>query len=227
MLWTLLAVALTPLLLAGQGRFLDLRREAQAKPSPSSDSSPVLRITDEVPVVPGNLPTADTRRLKAPLRLRILSLDRLNYRYGEPFVVDLVVENIGKTDVALPWSPSPANVSTAPDAPLQSISLALYAEAAPGLTLRMELPHLYGAAFDQNSLNILRPGDSAEIVASGTFEGQSAQEQALGRLNAREVEVRIRATVQWLYAENGSTYGPLESERGPTVMLQTRRQGGP
>jgi hypothetical protein len=218
-------VFLLPLSAWAQGRVLDLTVPDQPPPATKSASSEILTITSETPAVHGAVPgSPGTSWRRAPLRLRISSLDRVAYEFGQPFVVHLVVENIGKEDVSLPWSASPERVGTAPDAPLQSLGLALYADA-PGLSLRMQLPFLYGAALDQGSLNVLRPGDSAEIIASGLFEALSSQERELHLAAGKDVTVKVRARLQWLYTENGKAYSPLESEPGPIVKLQARGGG--
>lgn len=71
-------------------------------------------------------------------------------------------------------------------------------------------------------MNVLRPGDSAEIIASGIFEGLSAQEHELRLGVGSDVSVRVRARMQWLYAESGAAYSLLESEGGPVVRLEAR-----
>jgi hypothetical protein len=144
------------------------------------------------------------------------------YRYGERFVVRILIRNTGDDLLTLPWSPVVDSVVLAPDESLLSIGLALHGEADNGRRLTVRLPFLYGSMSDLGSLNSIGPGESSEIIAAGVFEGELADDEThVGQVR----DLIMRASLTWLFASGGKNYYPIESEAGPAVRLVSRRDG--
>src|SRR5687768_7094606 len=61
------------------------------------------------------------------LKLTLVSVDRTDFIYGEEFIYEVLIENIGKEPIALPWSPDRgAFVQPAPRTPAGYLSGGLY-----------------------------------------------------------------------------------------------------
>jgi hypothetical protein len=123
----LLMLSMMPTLSLAQTRVLDLTASPPTS-APSRSEPQVVEV--ETPLVIGLSP--GTTWTRAPLRLEVRSFDRLVYRYGERFVVRILIRNTGDDLLTLPWSPVVDSVVLAPDESLLSIGLALHGEADNG-----------------------------------------------------------------------------------------------
>lgn len=131
------------------------------------------------------------------------------YRYGEPMVFEVVLENVGEHGVTLPWSVDWAGVGLSPEQPAEVPpeywNAAVSVRAAPAkpsegdLGYRLVLEELWGSARLPGSLKRLKPGEAVKFLLPGRWEPiKAATGEPLGPL---QEAVKMR-----LFAEFGYSY---------------------
>ena len=103
----------------------------------------------------------------SPLKVTLVSVDRTDFVYGEEFVYEVLIENISKELVTLPWSPDQgAFVQPAPRIPSGYISGSVYllvesASGQPAVLALLDSQSLYGSDEVSRSRLALAPGRTA------------------------------------------------------------------
>ena len=117
-----------------------------------------------------------------PLKLTLLSIDRIDFIYGERFTYDILIENTGKEPVTLPWSPDRgAFVQPAPRTPdgFRRGMVYLVAESAAGVQLGLlDGQSLYGSNEVPRSLLSLASGKTARIRVAGWWSAGTDEARA-------------------------------------------------
>jgi len=137
--------------------------------------------------------------LPATLRLKLLSVDRTDYIYGDYFVFEVLIENTGNKVVTLPWSPNTGEfmqpVPRIPDGFLSG-RVSVHVESAtgePALLSLLDSQSLYGSNEVPRSLLRLEPGRTARIRAATQWSAPMPQgREAILRQPAGAVRLRAR-----------------------------------
>ena len=131
--------------------------------------------------------------------LRLLSVDRTDFVYGDYFTYEVLIENTGKQPLTIPWSPNTGEfyqpVPRTPDGFLAgAVSLTVEsAEAEPTTLTRFDSSALYGSKEVPRSLLTLEPGRTARIRAPTQFSAAMDQGRT-AIFQQPDGEVRLRAT---------------------------------
>lgn len=131
---------------------------------------------------PGFASVAEGEDLTRGIRIKLESLDRLNYDRGDALIYEVLIENIGPRSVVLPWSPDPVGVQrNAPDTTgIRQVALSLSVtdrQGKPGAFL--EPTTLYGHEGLSGTLQTLSVGEKARVRVPGVwkpFWGKSGPE---------------------------------------------------
>ncbi len=150
-------------------------------------------------------------RTEAPLRVTLASIAPDLLRAGDPFVYELLVENIGKNVVRMPWSPEQHLFSRRMrHASVASISLS----PAKGTSQVIVSVALFGAEAVPGSLLGLAPGEKALIRAPGLWtlpDPTNASATVTG-----SIRVVARVTV---FSASG-VVGPVQSQNNVGVSIR-------
>jgi len=145
------------------------------------------------------------------LRVTLSSVAPQLQRAGDPFVYEVIVENIGQQSVGIPWSPEHRLFSRRMrEAKVADVSLST---VAPNPQLIASVT-LYGAEDVAGSLLNLAPGDRARIRAPGTWAMPADTAASALRLGS----IRVGASVT-VYTGAG-VVGPLRSHNHLELGVQ-------
>lgn len=175
---------------------LDLVGHRPAPAMPSSRGIP-----------PGGLSVGThSGRTLPSLRVTLLSLDRSDYRTGDPVIYEVMIQNVGTTPVELPWSPdahlfsdlSFAFPQVASASVRQSfLSLEILGAGAQRLA-SLEPRPLFGHHSVAGSLQTLAPRATAWIRVPGFWRTTDDQIAAI----LRESEHRVWVHSQFMLSED-------------------------
>lgn len=148
-------------------------------------------------VIQGGSVSATSGGPVAPgLSVRLLSLDSLSYETGDPVIYELWIENIGKSPVALPWSPDrvlftpPTLKLSAPNVVQGSVALEVRARGNASRLAVLEPQPLFGSDdVLPGSLARLAPGQTAWIRTSGFWRMTDSERELMLRQPNGIVEV--------------------------------------
>ena len=132
------------------------------------------------------------------LNVTLVATDVVSFAWGDHFVYELLIENIGKRPVTLPWSPDMGPFAQpVPRTPpgFVAATLSLHVETHDGTSSRLAILHpqsLYGSYEVPGSLLVLAPGKTAHIRvpaqwASGSDEREAVLRQSDGAVQLRAV----------------------------------------
>jgi hypothetical protein len=145
------------------------------------------------------------------IQITLFSISPLLQRAGDPFVYEVIVENVGRKSVRIPWSPEQNLFSRRMrDARTATVSLST-ASASPQLIANVTL---YGAEAVAGSLLDLAPGDKARIRAPGVWALPA--DAAVPALRMGSIRVVAIVTI---YAESG-VVGPVRSHNQVELGVQ-------
>jgi hypothetical protein len=175
---------------------------SQARPQPAEYSLDLLtyqvrqEVEPESPVgyVPAGHVSATTgKKPPSPLKATLESLDRLSYSIGDPFVYEIVIENVSGQDVVLPWSPDRSFVQRE-SPPTTALKASLMIEVTDRVQKKtvswLEPRQLLGSEQLNGTLQRLAPGDRARIRVPGVMSPSNAgrieiaKHQGLVRISA-------------------------------------------
>jgi len=132
------------------------------------------------------------------LKLTLLSVDVLDFVYGDYFVYEVLIENTGNSSVALPWSPNTgafAQTIQRTPAGYRFGSVSVHVESAGDEKTHLALldaQPLYGSEEVPGSLLVLAPGRTARIRAPSQWSATMPEGRA-AILRQPEGAVRLRA----------------------------------
>jgi hypothetical protein len=127
-----------------------------------------------------------------PVRVTFEGVTPGEYRVGEPFAYELMVENIGSAAIVLPWLPQDSLL----DRPVEQLvmaRIALEATDAAGKTLNFAPGHLEGSPEVPNSTITLQPRDRATIRIEGRMQTTL---EPTGELTPTEYPLRLHAVLR-------------------------------
>jgi hypothetical protein len=131
---------------------------------------------------PGFASVTEGEDLTRGIRIKLESLDRLDYHRGDALIYEVLIENIGPRSVVLPWSPDRVAVQgNAPDAAsIRQVVLSLSVTDRPGKPGALLEPiALYGHESLSGTLQTLSVGEKARVRVPGVwkpFWGKSGPE---------------------------------------------------
>lgn len=167
----------------------------------------------------------DTRSPKLPLQITLISLNKHSYEMGEEMIYNVVIRNVGRDVVVIPWSPDRDQIK-----PEEMTYPPRYVDAILSLVITDEVlgeqmiygPSLYGSEHVPSSLKKLRPGQAVRIRAPSRWVLMSddAAHGILSRLPQTFV-VRARFSVM---DRTVNPPEPVVSTNSVTVELKKRRQ---
>lgn len=142
--------------------------------------------------------------------------------WGEEFVYELLLKNVGALPIFVPWSPNIDLVRSAiyrdrPDLRRATISLEVYGPSGQRLG-RLEMQHLAGATSELQTLQTLAPGQSAILRVRGRWRTPFGDD-GIKILSQPEHEVALVATVI-LYEEGIVS---RSESIGPVMILPLSR----
>lgn len=170
--------------------------------------------------IPGGLLPLNHRDLSPSLRLHLESIEPMDLAGGEPVVYQITIENVGRTSVQLPWSPTNEGLKrTMPGSTVGVLSLA--AAAMPNLPgdIPVVSQPLYGAPQVAESLITLEPGEYARVRVRGHWTLQAQIRERVGQ----DRTIRLVGTLM-LYLPTGT--GQVRSVEEVTVHLTRRTDRG-
>lgn len=161
-----------------------------------------------------------------PLRITLSSLNKSSYQLGEEVIYDVILENITKNTIVIPWSPD--RDKARPNS--QNIPLG-YREAFLSLVVKDEQKGeqfiagqgLFGSELLRGSLKILAPGQKVRVRAPGQWAFLDAEvaRRALTSL-PRKIEVWVRFNLQ--ERQFNSQYEPAISANSIIVELRKKQE---
>jgi hypothetical protein len=168
--------------------------------------------------------TNDTRIPKLPLEFTLLKLDKRSYQMGDEVVYDVVIRNVGRNVVVIPWSPDRDRVK-----PEEKTYPAGYMDATLSLIITDKVlgeqsiygASMYGSQHVRSSLKKLRPGQAVRIRAPShwALTSDSASQGILSRL-PQTFTVRARFSV--MKHTSSPSPEPVTSNNSVTVVLKRR-----
>jgi hypothetical protein len=169
--------------------------------------------------------SSGARRVPAPLTLIIESLDRDEYLVSDQFSFRIRFQNVGRTDVILPWTPNAHEVATGENAPPVRCLLTFDARTdTDSETLTFLVATLYGSTLSPGTLKTIRPGDSVVIIGESSFRFQT--DAVAARVRAKMPHpLRMVARLAFMSGTNGVVYQDIVSRNQMPIVL-TRRGGG-
>ncbi|GAB4254683.1 MAG: hypothetical protein Kow00109_30010 [Acidobacteriota bacterium] len=150
------------------------------------------------------------------------------FRYGEPVVFEVMLENVGEHEVTLPWSVDWEGVGLSPERPAEVPpeywNAAVSVRAAPAkpsegdLGYRLVLEELWGSARLPGSLKRLKPGEAVKFLLPGRWEPiKAATGEPLGPLQ-EAVKLRLFAEFGYSYQHEDPYY--IERARSAEVEVE-------
>jgi hypothetical protein len=157
------------------------------------------------------------------LQLKLESLDAPSYLDGDRFEFRTTLRNSSAQAILLPWERDRHRVVTGPDAPMLEALMMVDVESSHG-RLTIPIATLYGSSLSPTNTKLLRPGATAEIIASGNwnFMGYSSDDLRLKGVSQR---VRVLAAIRFVKPLNGHWYASAESENRIPVVIERRSLG--
>jgi len=160
-----------------------------------------------------------------PLKLTLLSLDKRSYQLGDHWIYEVILENITRDTLVIPWSPDydrvkPDEEKDPPGYLHAFLSLVINDEVSGQQFMPGEV--IYGSELVPGSLKRLHPGQKVRIRASGQiYFGQAdVYKRVLAKLPDR-FDVRANFTL-WDRPIN-PCYEPAVSTNSITIELKRRR----
>jgi hypothetical protein len=150
--------------------------------------------------------SGSTHQPASPLRLTLLSVDRTDFVYGEEFIYEVLIENIGRETIVLPWSPDlGAFVQPAPRLPAGYLRGSVYlrvesASGQPEVLALLESQSLYGSDEVPRSRLNLAPGRTALLRVPARWSATMPEGRA-GILKQPDGAVQVRAVFS-VYVHN-------------------------
>jgi hypothetical protein len=133
-------------------------------------------------LAPGFASVTEGEDLTRGIRIKLESLDRLDYHRGDALIYEVLIENIGPRSVVLPWSPDRVAVQgSVPDTTsIRQVVLSLSVTDRPGTPGALLEPiALYGHESLRGTLQTLSVGEKARVRVPGVwkpFWGKSGPE---------------------------------------------------
>jgi hypothetical protein len=130
-----------------------------------------------------------------PIRLTLLTLERTRYAWGDSIVYEVLVENIGRRPVTLPWSPDliaadSVRPGRADDNRSGAVSLEVRRDGRPLPNARIAFQTLFGARTQPRTVQTLAPRQTALIRVPGYWEASAAEvASVMGQEQAATVQV--------------------------------------
>jgi hypothetical protein len=204
--------------LHGQGNHEVLLDLVGVMPPPDNDPAPEPQLRVEASAeATGRVIPADTPgpRPVRPVGISLESLDRTRYVVGDPLVYEVVITNTSGQAFAFPTSIDPRIVRRGmPGARLAAVSLAFDDEVFGGQLIASKL--LYGANAVPGTIELLQPGDTLRIRASGAWWLGRALKPGVPSRVVRDLAVS--AHVILLYLEDD--HGVIKSPQTLPIQLQ-------
>lgn len=164
--------------------------------------------------VPGGFLALNEKTGDGSLRVHLNSLEPLELGGGDPVVYEMTIENVGRTSIRLPWSPTNEGLRrTMPGAMVAVLSLAAAGTPDSPGDFPVLSQVLYGVQQVGESVITLGPGESAQVRAPGHWTLQS---QIRDRV-ARDRRLRLVGTLR-LYRPTG----PLQVRSAEEVSVLIR-----
>jgi hypothetical protein len=111
-----------------------------------------------------------------PLRIRILKLDRREYRLMDRVKYDVSITNVSAQPVVLPWSPLPINRRDRPPSGYRHASFRFVVMKQNQPDAVVDGFVLYGAPTVAGSLKAVRPGETVVVRLPGIFSKSGYQD---------------------------------------------------
>ena len=159
------------------------------------------------------------------------SLERTTYRVGEEILYQIRLTNVGKKPIAIPWNRDshvmdPCDPSS-PDWKLKGPKLnALFGlrfKDRMGVETDLALASFYGAMRDPETIRVLRPRESALILARDTVDGEQPH---MGGELGKKLELPQAFDVYAFYHLNNSLllndYKTIESKTAIRVTIDRK-----
>jgi hypothetical protein len=146
--------------------------------------------------------------LSARLAVTLISLDRTSFQWGDSVIYEVLLENVGRVPIVLPWSPDPnlflefAEPSSPPPYQKAVVELQVLTSTSK-LVARLPAQGLYGSDAVAGSLLVMAPRQTALIriptqwSVSDAEHGEVMREQPNG-------EVRVTASFLSISERPGS-----------------------
>jgi hypothetical protein len=173
------------------------------------------QLTLQVPFVA----SADVPRKQPPIRVSAPELERPDYRIGDPFVFEVVFQNVSDAPIAFPTLPDGSAVDREmPGAALAAVGLAFDDQILGHQVVSPQA--LYGANPIEGSLIAVQPGERVRIRARGTW--------ILSRSTGTPYEphwprpLKVKASV--MLVGNGVLYLQEQSNAVTPVQFGTKKQ---
>jgi hypothetical protein len=155
-----------------------------------------------------------------PFKITLLSINKRNYQLGDEVIYDILLENVAKNAVTIPWSPDQDAVrpdeNILPPGSLESFISLVVTDDASGHQAVASHP-IYGSELVSGSLKILRPGHSVRIRVPGQFVILDT-EAAKGMLAKSPLKIEVRAR----FAIFNTQYEPAISINSQAIELRKR-----
>ena len=132
-----------------------------------------------------------------PVTISLASLDRTRYTVGDKVIFEVVVTNTSGRAFSFPTLVDPRIVRRGmPGATLATVCLTFDDDVFGSQIVALQL--LYGATAVPNSMELLQPGDSLRIRASGAWWLQTAFKTAVPSRAVRDVAVKGMLSLMYL-----------------------------
>lgn len=158
------------------------------------------------------------------IKLRLVKLNRSEYRRMERVVYEVAIENITNRTILIPWSPNPIARRERPIPGYRTAVFYLQLVAENYLDFIVGSFSLYGAPDIPNSLKRLPPGDKVVVRLPATLTGNGLHDKTNPVLNPPS---DLRASVELeLYARDDSTpflHGNSENTLPIRIRQSTRK----
>jgi hypothetical protein len=112
----------------------------------------------------------------SPLRVRLLKLDRGEYRRMDRIWYDVSITNVSDQRVTLPWSPVPINRRDRPATGYRHALVELTFKRPNHDDWVADRFVLYGAPTVDGSLRVVHPGETVVVRMAGIFSGSGYQD---------------------------------------------------
>jgi hypothetical protein len=193
----IVAICGTGLMAQTATKFLDLTRP---------DEMAKMADVSSISVLGGGAATNESHKI--PLRLSLVEFDGDYYGQADPFVVTVMLENVGQTSVTIPWSGATSDLRNRPLEKTMRASLGLQLRDSQGQLRLGSGIVLMGAPEVAGSMLALKPGEKAMVKAPSQWVLDNATVAWL----AGGVRSAVEVTATLNVSEGGmTTYNTIHS----------------
>jgi len=218
---TVVVFFLIPLLLSfSQDQdLLDLTKKKEEKKGEKSAEKTDVVIHGEGR---GIIISTHSKTVPLPLKVTLESFDRSEYRWGEPFVYEVSIENVSSVPFDIPWEPDLSKVKsqTRAGSAITELQLLLFVDQIGRETLFGGLS-LYGNSAVATTIKKLQAGGKGKIRAPASWRfGISDVNQRM--LNLLPAKLALRAQANLMdYPVDSAKYIPSLSNR---LSIEMRKE---